>query len=163
MRIGTCGLCLSEAELQDSHLLPKALFKIISAAARAEGATNPHPVLVTPEIAIQTSAQVTDHFLCADCEDRLNRCVGRGGGDVEQLVHVAARTIEKRSHPAPLILAQGNTLARSHKPGDRVQIIHHAIEPEHDLLRGRELAVIAIGHRRNDTAASPVWVMNTPD
>jgi hypothetical protein len=74
MRIGTCGLCLSEAELQDSHLLPKALFKIISAAARAEGATNPHPVLVTPEIAIQTSAQVTDHFLCADCEDRLNRC-----------------------------------------------------------------------------------------
>jgi hypothetical protein len=66
--IGTCGLCHAEnVQLQDSHLLPRAFYADI---IRAEHA---NPVIMTHKIGIQISKQISDHFLCANCECRTNR------------------------------------------------------------------------------------------
>jgi hypothetical protein len=60
MERGTCRLCLKGADLQDSHFLSKALYKI----ARKRGGS----VVKTPELFIQISNQVHDYLLCRDCE-----------------------------------------------------------------------------------------------
>ncbi len=69
---GTCRLCLTPAELQDSHLLPKALYKLLKNAAASDGQKNPNPVVVNKKIALKTSAQVSDHLLCKQCEARFS-------------------------------------------------------------------------------------------
>jgi len=66
---GKCALCLETTDLQDSHFLPKAFYKL----ARTAGETNPNPIVVNPNVAMKTSKQVSDFLLCAACEDRFNK------------------------------------------------------------------------------------------
>jgi hypothetical protein len=68
MPIGQCKLCLQQKEVRDSHLLPAALYR----KTRNPRSENPNPVLVTPDVAIQTSEQIKDYLLCGDCEQRFN-------------------------------------------------------------------------------------------
>jgi len=68
-RLGKCKLCLEGKELQESHLLPAALYKMM----RSPGATNPHPIVVTRKVSVQSSKQVKAYLLCGDCEQRFNR------------------------------------------------------------------------------------------
>jgi hypothetical protein len=55
--------------LIDSHLLPKALYRL----TRDSTAKNPNPVLVTKGKEVQTSAQLKRYLLCAVCEDLFNK------------------------------------------------------------------------------------------
>jgi hypothetical protein len=52
--------------------MPKSLYKVLRLAATADNQANPNPILFTPAISIQTSAQVSDYLLCKDCEGRLS-------------------------------------------------------------------------------------------
>lgn len=69
-KIGTCGLCHKQnVELQSSHLFPAAAYKrLLNPSTKS-----PHPVLVTPKAAFQTSWQTQDYFLCSDCEQRFSK------------------------------------------------------------------------------------------
>jgi len=68
MSLGICRLCLEVAHLENSHLLPKSLYKLIK---RADGGDD-HPVVVSRETALETSKQVSDYLLCKNCEHRFN-------------------------------------------------------------------------------------------
>jgi hypothetical protein len=63
---GKCKLCLSEADLQDSHLLPKAAYRLIQ---KSDG--DP-PVIMKSAVSMHTNEQLRDYVLCRDCEQRLN-------------------------------------------------------------------------------------------
>jgi len=67
--LGICGLCHEHRVLRESHLLPAAVYKL----SRETDRRNPNPVVVRPTGAGTTSRQVSDHFLCADCEERFSR------------------------------------------------------------------------------------------
>jgi hypothetical protein len=66
--VGRCGLCQEVRALRESHLMPKALYKLARDPSRA----NPNPVLLAAGRASVTSRQIADHFLCAECEQRLS-------------------------------------------------------------------------------------------
>jgi hypothetical protein len=68
MHVGKCGLCLEQRQLQRSHLLPSALYRM----TRDPTLKNPNPVVMTRKITKTSSAQVTDHFLCVECEQRFS-------------------------------------------------------------------------------------------
>ena len=61
MSVGICKLCLREKELQRSHLLPKALYKMAGDLVAA-----------TPLISVATLRQILDYVLCKECEQRFN-------------------------------------------------------------------------------------------
>lgn len=42
--IGKCALCLAQAELRESHFVPKALYRLVRAGTRGE-----HPLQITAE------------------------------------------------------------------------------------------------------------------
>src|SRR5713101_3856798 len=67
--LGACGLCRKQRALQDTHLFPAALYKIL----RDPDRPNPNPVMVTRNHAGTTSRQVSAYFLCWDCEQRFSR------------------------------------------------------------------------------------------
>src|SRR5438270_464452 len=67
--VGSCGLCREHRVLQNSHLLPAAIYRLV----RDPQWRNPNPVTVTSSHAGQTSRQVRGYFLCEDCEERFNR------------------------------------------------------------------------------------------
>jgi len=64
---GTCRLCKKERELQDSHFFPASIYK-----ACRDAENNKNPIAIADGGAAQTSAQMTEYLLCADCERRLN-------------------------------------------------------------------------------------------
>ncbi len=64
-----CGLCHRDRALRDSHLLPAAAYKL----AREPGRKDPNPIVVTPAHAGSTSRQISDKFLCDECEDRFSK------------------------------------------------------------------------------------------
>ncbi len=67
--IGQCRLCLQQgAELLESHFIPKSAYKLVE---KLGGVT---PLNVRGEITVQKNQQMKAHLLCADCEDRFNRC-----------------------------------------------------------------------------------------
>jgi len=66
--LGQCGLCQEMRVLQESHLLPAALYKL----ARDPSRTNPNPVMITRGRAFTTSHQIADRFLCGECEERFS-------------------------------------------------------------------------------------------
>jgi hypothetical protein len=70
LTFGTCRLCLKEAELQDSHLLPKALYRMIG---RASNRAHPDTVQITRRGQRKSSEQAVSPLLCWDCEQRLNK------------------------------------------------------------------------------------------
>src|ERR1700731_2856628 len=68
--VGVCALCLRTRELCDSHLVPKALYRV---ARAAENRSHPDPVLLTSKVRRQTSLQATQYLLCAECEKRFDQ------------------------------------------------------------------------------------------
>jgi hypothetical protein len=96
--IGDCGLCHLRRDLRDSHFLPKAVYRM----AREPGAENQDPVVVTPARAGNTSQQVKDRFLCAECEDRFSR-----NGEAYVLGEIARPNgdfrLRERLQAAPLV------------------------------------------------------------
>lgn len=65
MPIGKCAVCLETKELQDSHFISKALYRI----ARKRGGA----VVKTPQLFLGTDAQVRDRLLCRDCEQLFSK------------------------------------------------------------------------------------------
>ena len=68
--VGVCALCLRTGELCDSHLVPKALYRVVRAA---DHRSHPDPVLMTSKVRRQTSFQATQYLLCAECEKRFDQ------------------------------------------------------------------------------------------
>jgi hypothetical protein len=60
-------LCLQEEELQRSHLVGRAVTKLITRMSRGPA------VVMTPEVVLRTSRQVTAHLLCKHCEDLFSK------------------------------------------------------------------------------------------
>ncbi|MGA9624946.1 MAG: hypothetical protein WBL65_21810 [Bryobacteraceae bacterium] len=69
MQEGTCKLCLKTAILQDSHYVPRGMYKRIRDGKRK----NPNPIIITRKITSSTSRQPTDYVFCAECEQRFNQ------------------------------------------------------------------------------------------
>jgi hypothetical protein len=67
--IELCALCMENKELQESHLLPAGLLRLL----RDDALRNPNPVLMSLNHVGQTSSQAKQHLLCRDCEQRLNK------------------------------------------------------------------------------------------
>lgn len=59
-----CALCLRERPLCNSHLIPKAAYRLIR---KLSGAS---PVLITGKLVSQTDQQIHHHLLCEECEQR---------------------------------------------------------------------------------------------
>ena len=69
-RIRQCGLCRANGvELKESHLLPKALFKLV--CDRVGGLGSGH-VIVTKEKSFYSDTQIKDYFLCGACESKFS-------------------------------------------------------------------------------------------
>jgi hypothetical protein len=77
---GLCKLCLSEKDLQRSHLIPKAVYK----KSRSGNPRKPHPMVLTVKGSRQSSYQVMDYVFCHDCELLLSK---RGEDYVMRLIH----------------------------------------------------------------------------
>lgn len=67
--IGTCKMCLAEKELQESHLMPRALYRMARGSG-TKGNQDPHILRLREEK--PTSHQVKDYVFCRDCEQRLS-------------------------------------------------------------------------------------------
>jgi hypothetical protein len=65
MKRDTCKLCRNEADLQQSHFLSRALYKLSSDDGEM-------PILMSPDLVIQGQKQIKDHLLCWSCEQRFN-------------------------------------------------------------------------------------------
>jgi hypothetical protein len=66
---GKCELCFEIRPLLQSHFLPKALYKLMRDGERS----NPNPVLISGSVTLQTSYQMLQPPLCAECEDRFSK------------------------------------------------------------------------------------------
>jgi hypothetical protein len=66
MKRGKCKLCLSEAALQQSHYLGKALYRLSSDDGEL-------PILISPDLVIQDQKQIKDYVLCRSCEQRFTK------------------------------------------------------------------------------------------
>jgi len=71
--MGICKLCLLRKPLQDSHLIPAAMYDIIRRENIRAGWKNPSPIAIGRRITSHTSRQPSDYVLCSDCEDRFNK------------------------------------------------------------------------------------------
>jgi hypothetical protein len=69
MEHGVCKLCLKEADLLDSHYLPKRVYSM----NMAKTLKNPNPVTLAHGHAKQISDQLRGHTFCAKCENQLNK------------------------------------------------------------------------------------------
>jgi hypothetical protein len=69
MEHGACKLCLKEADLLDSHYLPKRVYSM----NMAKTLKNPNPVTLAHGQAKQISDQLRGHTFCAECENRLSK------------------------------------------------------------------------------------------
>jgi hypothetical protein len=69
MEESRCRLCLEVKPLQKSHLLPKALYRLL----RTQSIKNPDPVWFTRKAAWTSSKQLADELLCSDCEQLFNK------------------------------------------------------------------------------------------
>jgi hypothetical protein len=64
MERGKCLLCLKEANLLDSHFIPKGVYRRM----RNEG----DPIVMSPNLIVGTSHQIRDYAFCAKCEHMFN-------------------------------------------------------------------------------------------
>jgi hypothetical protein len=111
--VNRCGLCQQESELMESHLLPRATYRL----ARDPLATNPNPIMITVKGARATSKQVAAYFLCLNCEGMFSRkgeafvlakCLRAKGQfrlrtDIEQIAPIGA-TGEASMYDAAMVL-----------------------------------------------------------
>jgi hypothetical protein len=68
MQQGLCKLCGKDSLLEDSHLVPAAVYRLLRSSISA----NPNPVFITARGAVQTSGQAKTYLLCRSCEDILS-------------------------------------------------------------------------------------------
>jgi hypothetical protein len=70
MKLATkiCALCRQEAELQRSHLIPRAIYLDL----RTPELPNPNPIVGTPKETGQRQEQIVAPLLCHSCEHRLS-------------------------------------------------------------------------------------------
>jgi hypothetical protein len=66
---GRCELCHQHRALQDSHLLPRAVYKALLDRVNR----NPHPLLFSRKDEHQTPRQARQFLLCSECEQRFHR------------------------------------------------------------------------------------------
>src|SRR5262249_45657439 len=59
--VGICKLCGKRRKLRKSHLLGRAFYKMCK-----DGTSD--PIVMTPDIILPTSRQVSDYVLCEKCE-----------------------------------------------------------------------------------------------
>ena len=64
---GLCELCHEHSEMQDSHFIPKALYRLLLCESR-----NPNSYLFSTNGVRQISRQATQYLLCANCETRFD-------------------------------------------------------------------------------------------
>ena len=93
---GRCRLCSESRPLQSSHLLPKALYRLIRAWSPPD---HPDPIFGTMIGFRKTSRQVVDNLLCLPCEQRfhsegenwvLKHCYrGKGSFRLQRILHKA--------------------------------------------------------------------------
>lgn len=69
-KLSTCALCQKDAELQDSHLIPKWAFRRILDTDQAGAEA---PVYISGGSAILRNKQPTKYLLCTDCEQRFSK------------------------------------------------------------------------------------------
>jgi hypothetical protein len=67
-QIGTCKLCRREAEIQWSHLIPRAIYLDL----RMPELPNPHPIIGLPEETGPRQEQAVARLLCRSCEQRFS-------------------------------------------------------------------------------------------
>jgi hypothetical protein len=67
--VGRCPLCHQDCELQDSHLLPNAIYRDL----RMPELPNPNPIMSTSVQTGPRQEQVKTPLLCGSCEQRFNR------------------------------------------------------------------------------------------
>ena len=60
MRRGICKLCGKDSELQDSHLIPKAMYP-------------PDAIWMNRTVSVQSNRQMKQYLLCKGCEDLFNK------------------------------------------------------------------------------------------
>jgi hypothetical protein len=63
-----CALCGQLRKLHESHLLPKALYRLL----RDSNTANDNPVLISAQITMQKSFQLKQPLLCTACERRFS-------------------------------------------------------------------------------------------
>lgn len=88
---GRCRLCARVGVLRDSHLLPKAIYRL----ARREDRRNPNPVHVADRFAVATSRQVSQPLLCEQCEQLFST---QGESDVMAQCYRGERSFRLREH-----------------------------------------------------------------
>src|SRR5258708_14354554 len=66
MPIQKCPLCLEEKAIIRSHLLPSGVYKFCRAP-------DSEPIIVTPEVVMQSSREIQDYLLCKDCDQMLSQ------------------------------------------------------------------------------------------
>jgi hypothetical protein len=67
--LGKCRLCGLEAELRESHLLPRSTYALLQ---RRAGVRNPRPLFISDTYAGQIQSQFKDYLLCTPCEQRFS-------------------------------------------------------------------------------------------
>ncbi|MDD4881126.1 MAG: hypothetical protein PHX10_06065 [Gallionellaceae bacterium] len=65
--IGTCALCQKNADLQNSHLIPKWAYRRV---CNVDTSASKAPVYIADGNAALSNNQTTKYLLCADCEQR---------------------------------------------------------------------------------------------
>lgn len=66
---GTCALCHKHRPLIRSHFLPAGLYRLLQDPTQK----NAHPIVISPKVTKQTSAQMAQPLLCAECEQRFSK------------------------------------------------------------------------------------------
>ncbi len=66
MQQGKCRLCLEEKQLIRSHLLPRSVYDYFRAAGS-------DPIILSEKLIIQSSRQLQDYLLCAECDNLLSK------------------------------------------------------------------------------------------
>lgn len=62
-------MCRKDGELQRSHLMPAALYRIVGSGSNPKA---PNTILITRKTTRESSEQAWRHLLCRTCESRLN-------------------------------------------------------------------------------------------
>ncbi len=70
---GICKLCQKTKPLENSHLIPRAMYQRIRDENVRASWSNPDPIHVGKTVTAHTSRQVTDYVLCTACEDLFNK------------------------------------------------------------------------------------------
>jgi hypothetical protein len=70
--LGTCRLCLNQAELIESHIIPRWAYKRLR-----EAGAHTHPVRVLHGVSKQTATHVKEHLLCGACDQHIGKVEAR--------------------------------------------------------------------------------------